>query len=442
MNKFIKKILIITFFKISIAFGAPLEVDITEGRIEPLPIAITKFNYKSIKEKILSNNIFQVMSNDLTNSGLFKLISNKAFLQSEEEVFSQPLFSDWSLIDANFIVSGLILLNENKLNVKIKLWDVYSEKLILSKKIGGINKDNWRMLAHIVSNLIYQRITGEKGYFDTKIAYVSEEKKGTELVKRIAIMDYDGNNHQFLTNGKNLVLTPRFSPDGKKIAYLSYSNNKPTVYLLNLFSRKKEILGNFSGMSFAPRFSPEGNSIVFSLTQKGSTNIYIQNLNSKKLIPVTRNKHINTSPSFSPDNQWLVFSSDRAGKQNLYIKKMTNNFKKKSKRISFGKGNYATPVWSPRGDYIAFTKSFKNNFYIGLIKSNGKGERIISKGYLTEGPTWSPNGRTLAFYKIEKDANDNLISNLYSIDITGNLEKKVVTPKEASDPDWGPSIKY
>ena len=438
-----KKILIaILFFYLKNIFCAPLEIDITKGKIEPIPIAITKFNYNSEHEKVLSNNIYNIVVNDLTSSGLFKSISNKAFLQNEEEVFLQPIFRDWSLIDANLIISGTLELFEDTVTVKIKLWDVYREKLTLSKKIGGINKNNWRTLSHIISNLIYENITGEKGYFDTKIAYIAEKKLDNKMVKRLAIMDYDGHNHKFLTKGENLVLTPRFSPDGKKIAYLSYTKDKPTVILLDIYSNKKSSLGNFSGMSFAPRFSPDGKDIVFSLTNKGSSNIYISNIKTKNISQVTNNKHINTSPSYSPDNKWLVFSSDRSGKQNLYIKKILNNFKNKEKRISFGEGNYATPVWSPRGDYIAFTKSYKKNFYIGLIKSDGSGERIISKGYLTEGPTWSPNGRTLAYYKIIKNNNNKLVSNLYTIDITGSLEKKLITPTEASDPDWGPSNKY
>ena len=241
---------------------------------------------------------------------------------------------------------------------------------------------------------------------------------------------------------KAVLLTPRFSPDGKKIAYLSYSNKKPTVYLLDLLSGVKKILGNFTGMSFAPRFSPNGENIIFSLTKKGSSNIFMQDLKGGKSIQITNNRHINTSPSFSPDNKWIVFSSDRSGRQNLYVKEVKKNTKNKAKRISYGKGNYATPAWSPRGDYIAFTKSYQNEFYIGLMKSDGSEERIISKGYLTESPTWSPNGRTLAFNKIIKGSDNNFISSIYTIDITGNLEKKLNTPKEASDPDWGSSIKY
>ena len=253
-------------------------------------------------------------------------------------------------------------------------------------------------------------------------------------------MDFDGENHEILTNGKNLVLTPRFSPDGKNIVFLQYKNNKASVYLMSLKNLKTKILGNFDGMSFAPRFSPDGKKIIFSLTDRGRSNIYIQNLENKKKLQITNNRYINTSPYFSPDGKKIVFSSDRAGKQNLYIKN-PNDKSANAKRITYGKGNYATPVWSPRGDYIAFTKSYKKKFFIGLINSNGKGERLISEGYLTEGPTWSPNGRTLAFYKLIKK-NNKYQSKLFTIDITGNIEKELLTPFQATDPDWGPSIKY
>ncbi len=438
---YLKKIFLLLFFILNFKLNSePIEINVTDGKIEPLPIAVTKFNYLSSKEKQLSISILEVIKNNLNNSGLFKTISRKAFLQNEEEIFLQPVFGDWRLIDANLIVSGEIKNNNGVLNIRIKLWDVYREKLILSKKISGVPSKKWRLLSHLISNMVYERVTGEKGYFDTKIVYVAEEGSFKNKKRRIAMMDYDGQNHKFLTDGKDLVLTPRFSPDGKNIVFLSYKKNKPNVFLLNLNTRNIKKIGNFQGMSFAPRFSPKGNRIIFSLTKKGSSNIFILNFSSNKIIQLTDNKYINTSPSFAPDSDQIVFSSDRAGKQNIYIYslKLKN---KKPKRISFGEGNYATPVWSPRGDYIAFTKSYGKKFYIGLIKSDGSGERIISEGYLVEGPSWSPNGRTLSFYKIIKK-NNLQESKLFTIDITGNLEKELLTPFDASDPDWGPTMGY
>ena len=434
------KFFFLLIFLHSWLLSGPIEIDVTDGKIEPLPIAITKFSFSGSKGKDLSTAIHETIEDNLTNSGLFKSISEKAFLQKQDDVFLQPLFSDWRLIDANLIVSGEIVDKEGILTIKLRLWDVYREKLLLSKKISGISVNAWRFSAHLVSNMIYERVTGEKGYFDTKVVYIAEEGSFKNKTKRIAIMDYDGQNHSFLTDGENLVLTPRFSPDGKNIVYLSYNKNKPDVYLLNIESKEKKKIGNFEGMSFAPRFSPDGSEVIFSLTKKGGSNIFVLNLKNKKRVQLTNNKYINTSPSYSPDGKDIVFSSDRAGKQNLYISSIKTRTKP-PKRISFGKGNYATPVWSPRGDYIAFTKSYGKKFYIGLIKPDGTGERLISEGYLAEGPSWSPNGRTLAFYKINKK-NNYYESKLYTIDITGNLEKVLPSPFQASDPDWGPSMGY
>ena len=438
MKKFLIIIAYLTFGTCNKLYG--LEIDVTQGRIEPLPVAIVEFNHdESIDEKY-SSEINEIVSNNLRSTGLFKILSEKSFLQPKNEVYLQPLFSDWRLLDANFIIAGKLQAEDNFLKINFKLWDVYQEKLIINKNIKGVLDKDIRISSHLISNFIYESITGEKGYFDTKIVYVAEDSKVGQKQKKIAIMDFDGKNHEILTNGKNLVLTPRFSPDGKNVVFLQYKNNKASVYLMSLKNLKTKILGNFDGMSFAPRFSPDGKKIIFSLTDRGRSNIYIQNLENKKKLQITNNRYINTSPYFSPDGKKIVFSSDRAGKQNLYIKN-SNDKSANAKRITYGKGNYATPVWSPRGDYIAFTKSYKKKFFIGLIKSNGKGERLISEGYLTEGPTWSPNGRTLAFYKLIKK-NDKYQSKLFTIDITGNIEKELLTPFQATDPDWGPSIKY
>tara|TARA_B100001989_G_scaffold120016_1_gene84564 strand:+ start:617 stop:1942 length:1326 start_codon:yes stop_codon:yes gene_type:complete len=440
-----KKKFIFTFLFLFILIKLPIlngvEIDVTEGKIEPLPIAIVEFNQENKNEDNYSSKIQNIISNNLGNTGLFKILPNDSFLQSESEVFFQPLFSDWKLIDANFLVSGKVTLENNRLKVNFKLWDVYQEKLVINKNISGVSRSDWRILSHIISNLIYEKITGEKGYFDTKLVYVAEEGTQEKKIKKLAIMDYDGNNHEILTDGNELVLTPRFSPDGKNIVFLKYKNNKASVYLMNIKSRKTKILGNFSGMSFAPRFDPNGKKIIFSLTDRGKSNIFIQNLENNEKFQVTNNKYINTSPYFSPDGNKIVFSSDRAGKQNLYIKGI-KTISSKVERITYGKGNYATPAWSPRGDYIAFTKSYRKKFFIGLIKTNGKGERLISEGYLTDGPSWSPNGRTLVFFKTVKNINNQYETKLFTIDITGNLEKELITPYQASDPDWGPSIKY
>ncbi len=426
----------IIFFKTVALLSEPLEIDITQGKVEAIPIAITNFFSNNGHSFDLGKKIANVVKNDLENSGLFKNLDPKAFLQKPEELIQRPDFRDWRIIDAQILTEGTISSDKDKIKLEVQLWDVYGERRMLGLSLTS-KEENWRRMAHILSNKIYERITGEPGYFNSRIAYIAESGPPDNRIKRLSVMDQDGANQSFLTNGENLVLTPRFSPEGSKIAYFSYQENTPSVYVYDLEKNTSYIMGSFKGMTFAPRFSPDGKIVVMSLSQNGSTNIYLYSLVEKKLTRLTKGRAIDTSPSFSPDGNHLVFNSDRSGKQSLYTMDING---KNIKRISFGKGRYATPVWSPRGDYIAFTKFISGTFYIGLMKPDGSRERLIAKGYLTEGPTWAPNGRVLAFYRSEPRANGTEEVRIFTIDITGTRERIMPIPHEASDPSWGPSI--
>ena len=418
----------------------PLQIDIMGGNIQAMPIAVSYFSYdKDLENLNLHKNIPNLISNNLINSGLFKLLDRDAYMQSPEQLINRPKFRDWRIIDAQALISGKIIKKDNeKISVSIELWDVYGEKRMFGLSLSSKVK-SWRRISHIISDKIYERLTGEEGYFDTRILYVSESGSQKNKIKRLAIMDQDGGNHKYLTDGKSLVLTPRFSPNQQLITFFSYSGInaglKPSVYLYNLSTGKIEILGEFPGMSFAPRFSPDGENLIMSLAENGSTNIYIMNLNTRKTNQLTRGRSIDTSPSFSPDGANIVFNSDRSGGQHLYIMKKNG---KNPKRISFGRGSYATPVWSPRGDYIAFTKFTRGRFFIGLMRPDGSAERLIAEGYLTEGPTWAPGGRVLSFFRQIPQKNGSMKTRLFVIDITGYRERELDTPEDASDPAWSP----
>ncbi|MBT3939821.1 MAG: Tol-Pal system protein TolB, partial [Pelagibacterales bacterium] len=336
----------------------PLQIDIMGGNIQAMPIAISYFSIENdLKELKLQNNIPNLIANNLVNSGLFKLLNRDAYMQNPEQLNSSPKFRDWRIIDAQALITGKISKKSgNKINVSVELWDIYGEKRMFGISLSSKIK-SWRRISHIISDKIYERLTGEEGYFDTRIVYVSESGAQKDRIKRLAIMDQDGANHQYLTDGNSLVLTPRFSPTQQQITFFSYRGVnrgvKPSVYLYNLLTGKIEILGEFPGMSFSPRFSPDGLDLIMSLAQNGSTNIHVMNLKNRKTKQLTKGMAIDTSPSFSPDGKKIVFNSDRSGGQHLYI--MDKNGKNPI-RISFGRGSYATPVWSPRGDYIAFTK--------------------------------------------------------------------------------------
>ena len=421
-------------FLLPITSKAELVIDITEGNIEPIPVAILDFDAKESDVRKISNDINKVINSNLERSGLFKVLPKKIIIEEQIGFNEKPIFSNWRITEAQGLVHGRIsLLSEDRIRIEFRLWDILTEKQMIAQQLTT-KKSNWRRISHVISDIIYQRITGESGYFDSRIVYISESGTKKNRKKRLAIMDQDGENHKFLTDGSYLTLTPRFSPAAQKIAYLSYHDGAPRVFLLDLNTGFQKVLGDFPGMTFAPRFSPDGKKIIMSLAKNGNTDIFEMNLNSGKLIRLTTYAGIDTAPSYSPDGEFIVFESDRSGSQQLYSMNLKN---KRKKRISFGKGRYATPVWSPRGDIIAFTKFLAGEFYIGVMYTNGKGERVVYKSYLVEGPTWSPNGRVLAFYSQYKKSKKNISApRIKIIDLTGNNLRELITPSDASDPAW------
>jgi TolB protein len=410
---------------------ADLSIDITRGQVQPLPIAITTFHSPDPSGTKIGSDISGVISANLERSGLFKPIDPRAFIQTPEALQAGPRFGDWRVINAQALVGGAVRqLADGRVRAEFRLWDVTAEQQLIGV---AYTSDNWRRIAHIISDAIYKRLTGEEGYFDSRIVYVAESGPSTRRIKRLAIMDQDGANHRFLTDGSNLVLTPRFSPTLQEITYFSYFNNQPRVYLFNIDTGQQEILGEFPGMTFAPRFSPDGNQVIMSMARAGNSDIFVMDLRTRRTRRLTDDASIDTSPSFSPDSSEIVFNSDRGGSPQIYKMNADGG---SVQRISFGKGRYNTPVWSPRGDLIAFTRSDQGRFYIGVMKKDGSGERLLAEGYLVEGPTWAPNGRVLAFFR--QDPNGR--TRVYSIDLTGYNEREIITPLDASDPAWSPLI--
>jgi TolB protein len=423
----------------SSAARADLTIDVTKGNAQPMPIAISPLSGGAPDEVQLGNDIASVVSADLERSGLFKPIDRKAFIQSPDSLQQNVRFADWKLINAQALVTGKVeKVPDGRARVEFRLWDVYAEQQMVGRAYTAAPA-GWRAIAHKIADDIYQRLTGEDGYFSTRIIYVAESGPQQKRVKRLAIMDQDGENHKYLTDGADLVLTPRFSPVAQEITYMSYYNNQPRVYVYHLDSGRRELLGDFPGMTFAPRFSPDGNRVIMSLAENGVTNIYEMDLRTRKTTRLTNDPYIDTSPCYSPDGTKITFNSDRGGTQQLYVMNADGS---DQHRISFGNGRYATPVWSPRGDLIAFTKFDSAGFYIGVMHTDGSGERLISQGFLVEAPTWAPNGRVLAYWKqnpTDSKGHGGAVK-LYSVDLTGNNEKQMVTPGDASDPAWSPLI--
>lgn len=349
-----------------------------------------------------------------------------------------PRFGDWRIINAQALLQGRAkMVPDGRLKVEFRLWDVFAEQQMIGLAYYTV-PENWRRIAHIIADSIYKRMTGESGYFDTRIVYIAESGSPLRRIKRMAIMDQDGANHRFLTDGTSLVLTPRFSPTRQEITYMSYYRDTPRVYIFNIDTGRQEILGDFPGMTFAPRFSPDGNSVLMSMAREGNSEIYIMDLRTRKVRQLTRHSAIDTSPSSAPDGKRITFNSDRGGSQQIYV---MNGDGSGVRRISHGKGRYATPVWSPRGDLIAFTKYTGGRFYIGVMRPDGSGERLLAEGYLVESPTWAPNGRVLTFFRETPVGKaGDVRTKLYSVDLTGHNEREIKTPVGASDPAWSPLI--
>lgn len=420
---------------VSTTASAQLQLDITRGNIQALPIAIPSFVGSTGLVDQLSQNVTQVIIDDLERSALFRAIDPATYIDQNANPDAMPRFPDWRVLSAQALAVGRIVQEaDGRIRAEFRLWDVFGGKQIAGQRFFT-QPDNWRRVAHIIADAIYERLTGEKGYFDTRIVFVDETGPKDNRTKRLAIMDQDGASVQYLTSGGDLVLTPRFSPSRQEITYMSYATGRPQVFLLNIDTGQREVVGNFPGMTFAPRFSPDGQRVVMSLQQDGNANIYTLDLRSKRTTRLTNSASIDTSPSFSPDASRIVFESDRGGSQQLYVIGANGG---EATRISFGEGSYSTPVWSPRGDLIAFTKRYQGQFLIGVMRTDGSGERILTAGFHNEGPTWAPNGRVLMFFREPQGGNSG--PQLWSIDLTGYNERQVSTPNFASDPAWSPLL--
>jgi TolB protein len=414
------------------AAGGPGEpmIDVFGAQKDPIRIAIPNLGFSPAAAEIIS-----VITADLTNCGLFRPIDPAAFISVNDANATAPNFANWKAIGAQALVTGNVTQVGGQTRVEFRLWDVLTGQQLQGT---AYTSPNTRRIAHIMADVIYERMLGEKGYFDTRIVYVAATGPRGRQTKRLAIMDQDAFNNRVLTDGSWLVLTPRFNPSRDQIAFMSYASNRPRVLLFDLTSGQQTTLGEFEGMSFAPRFSPDGGSCILSVTRGGGSDIFVVDVGSRSSRRLTSSGSIDTSPCYSPDGSQIVFNSDREGDQQLYIMGAGGGG---AKRISYGHGRYATPVWSPRGDLIAFTRQAGATFAIGVMHPDGTGERILSESFSVEGPTFAPNGRVLMFWRETRSQDEyghGYSSRLVSIDITGFNERQVQTPTDASDPAWSP----
>ncbi len=411
------------------AARAEIVVDVNKGAVQPLPIAVPGFTGAGQ----YGADIAKVISGNLERSGLFAPINPATFIEKDLDVNVQPKFPDWKVLSAQALVNGQVTVDpDGRLRVDFRLWDVYSEQQLLGLQFTS-TPDNWRRVAHKISDAVYERLTGEKGYFDTRVVFVAESGPKTKRIRKLMIMDQDGANPTYLTDGSYQAFTPRFSATSQEITYMALRDSGATLYLFNLETGRQETLGSFKGMVFAPRFSPDGSKVVFSVERGGNTDLFVMNLKNRAVSRLTSDPAIDTSPSFSPDGTQIVFNSDRGGSPQLYVMSAAGDGQR---RVSFGQGRYMTPVWSPRGDYIAFTKQTGSTFHIGVMRPDGSDERILTTSYMDEGPTWAPNGRVLMFSRESPGGG----SRLWTVDVSGRVERAAPYPGGGSDPAWSPLL--
>ncbi len=419
------------------AQDGPLRIEITEGVIEPIPVALPTFIAESPDAVDWAGQITQVIADDLTGTGLFRRISSDAFVEQVTDFTRNVSYSNWKAINAQALVTGAVSTGaDGGLTVKFRLFDVFSEApLGEGLQLQG-SRDAWRRLAHKVADAVYSRITGETGYFDSRVVFVAEEGPKNARQKRLALMDYDGANVRYLTDSSALVLAPRFSPSGDRVLYTSYESGFPQIYEMQVGTvAPVQLPVPAESMTFSPRYAPDGQTIVFSASTNGNTDIYRLRPGAQTPEQLTDAPSIETAPSYSPDGTQIVFESDRSGTPQLYIMPAEGGT---ARRISFGQGRYGTPVWSPRGDLIAFTKQNQGRFHIGVMRTDGSEERLLTASFLDEGPTWAPNGRVLMFTRETAGAGGQ--SSLYSVDVSGRNLSEADTPGPASDPAWSPLL--
>jgi TolB protein len=408
---------------------ADVVVDVNQGAVQPLPFAAPAFGGAGP----YAADMAKVISADLERSGLFRPLDPATFVETTLDVNLQPKFALWKQIGAQALINGQVTLDpDGRLRVDFRLWDVFSEKQLIGLQFTA-TPEAWRHVAHKISDQVYERLTGEKGYFDTRVVFVAESGPKTRRARRLMIMDQDGADPSYLSDGPEQMFTPRFSSTSQEITYMELRDSGAAIYLFNIDTGRRESLGQFDGMVFAPRFSPDGAKVAFSIARGGNTDVYAMDLNSRAVRRLTTDPAIDTSPAFSPDGAQIVFNSDRGGSPQIYVMNADGSGQR---RISFGEGRYTTPVWSPRGDLIAFTKQTGDTFHIGIMRPDGSGEQILTTSYLDEGPTWAPNGRVLMFFRQAPGG----APHLWTVDVTGRIERPVAYPGSASDPAWSPLL--
>jgi len=341
-----------------------------------------------------------------------------------------PLYPNWANIGAGALVTGYVQARDDgRINVVCYLYDL-KQRREMTRKGFAVAATEWKRAAHRCAGAFYTAVTKRPGLFDSRIVYVAATGSRMQPVKRIAIMNWDGTDHSYLTQGEVTVTSPRISPDGERIAYMSFAGGMPHIRIMDADGSNDRQLLQSNSMSFAPRFSPDGRVIAFSMAVDGNTDIYVVDANGGYPRRLTTTPGIDTSPSFSPDGKQIVFESDRSGAQQIYVMNVDGSGQS---RISFGGGANSSPVWSPDGDRIAFSRWNGSTIGIGIMSATGGDEKILTNGWQDEAPSWSPDSEWVMFQRTQQGTGTG---SLLMVSIGGGEPKAVATPQPGADPSW------
>lgn len=416
----------------ALAQDGPLRIEITDGVIEPMSIAIPAFH----GDAEIAARVRQVVADNLTGTGLFREIAPEAHPARQASFTEAVSYEDWRAVNAQALVSAEVRQMGDSISVRFRLFDIVSGQPQGDGMQFDARAADWRRAAHKIADQIYVRLTGERPYFDSRIAFVQETGPKSARIKRIGVMDYDGANILWMTDSSSLVLAPKFSPDGRRLLFTSYGSGFPQIQVMDVATvSARPLTTDPNAMAFAPTFSPDGRWVAYSREQGGNTDIWLMDVATGTQRALTNSPAIDTSPGFSPDGRRIVFESDRSGTPQLYIMGLDGG---EPTRISFGEGRYGTPAWSPKGDLIAFTKQIGDRFHIATMRTDGSGERMLTESFLDEGPTWAPNGRVVMFTRVTPGGTGQ--PRLHSVDITGRNMRPMNLDFAASDPSWGPLL--
>ncbi len=429
MNKILTKLIIVSLLCIMQTAQAALRVEITKGAEGAVPIAVVPFELIGVMSN--PTRIDDVVSSDLKRSGKFSPIEKNKLIATPKDL-DEVNYKLWRIAGIDHLVIGkLKVIAPNKYEISFRLLDVFKGVQVLGYQFSA-NDHSLRGISHHISDLIYEKITGQKGAFDTKIAYVTAERKqGMQPSYKLQVADTDGFNSQTVLNSKQPIMSPSWSPDGSKLAYVSFEKRKSEIYIQNLFSQQREKVSSFKGINGAPVWSPDGKKLALTLSKNGNPDIYILTLATKKLKQITKHWGIDTEPTWTPDSREILFTSGRIGKPQIYRVAAKGGA---VKRVTF-EGTYnASPEVSSDGRTLVFVQGEGNVFKIASLDMQSGYMQILTDGPLDESPSFSPNGSMILYASTDK-----FKAVLSAVSTDGRFKQKLILSEgDVREPTWGP----